>query len=245
MSDPVRRPVGGMVAATAHRSRRRLLQPTTCYARSRVVDASVRAERQVSIVGVPMMHRAVIGVLFAANREVGRFSHYAIALLGSFAALAALAIYQALCRTRAGTGGPAAGERGPGSAVDPRRPSPRTTAAWRSCSAAAACRRSSRRRATSSGRAGHRRRVGCSRRPDPRDARGGHAGIPGARDGAYWVTCLVAGTEELGTLVWAPSRPTVTTSTARTGSCSNERRSSPLCSSCSTATSPPPRPGAR
>ena len=34
-------------------------------------------------------------MLFAANREVGRFSHDAIALLGSFAALAALAIDQA------------------------------------------------------------------------------------------------------------------------------------------------------
>ena len=57
------------------------------------VDASVRTERQVSIVGVPLMrHGVVIGVLFAANREVGRFSHDAIALLGSFAALAALAI---------------------------------------------------------------------------------------------------------------------------------------------------------
>ena len=61
-----------------------------------VVDASVRAERQVSIVGVPLMREGtVIGVLFAANREVGQFSHDAIALLGSFAALAALAIDQA------------------------------------------------------------------------------------------------------------------------------------------------------
>ena len=58
----------------------------------RPVD-EVRAERQVSIVGVPLMREGtVIGVLFAANREVGRFSHDAIALLGSFAALAALAI---------------------------------------------------------------------------------------------------------------------------------------------------------
>ena len=88
--------VGGMVAATGAP-----FSTSDYFADDRLthdpaVDASVRAERQVSIVGVPLMrHGAVIGVLFAANREVGRFSHDAIALLGSFAALAALAIDQA------------------------------------------------------------------------------------------------------------------------------------------------------
>ncbi|WP_329259191.1 helix-turn-helix domain-containing protein [Actinoallomurus sp. NBC_01490] len=62
------------------------------------VDASVRAERQVSIVGVPLRNSAVIGVLFASNRTPGPFSHDAIALLGSFAALATSAIEQARSR---------------------------------------------------------------------------------------------------------------------------------------------------
>jgi DNA-binding PucR family transcriptional regulator len=88
--------VGGMVAATGAP-----FSTSDYFADDRLthdpaVDASVRAERQVSIVGVPLMrHGVVIGVLFAANREVGRFSHDAIALLGSFAALAAIAIDQA------------------------------------------------------------------------------------------------------------------------------------------------------
>ena len=88
--------VGGRVAATGTP-----FSTSDYFADDRLthdpaVDASVRAERQVSIVGVPLLrHGAVIGVLFAANREVGRFSHDAIALLGSFAALAALAIDQA------------------------------------------------------------------------------------------------------------------------------------------------------
>jgi transcriptional regulator with GAF, ATPase, and Fis domain len=88
--------VGGMVAATGAP-----FSTSDYFADDRLdhdpaVDASVRAERQVSIVGVPLLrHGTVIGVLFAANREVGRFSHDAIALLGSFAALAALAIDQA------------------------------------------------------------------------------------------------------------------------------------------------------
>lgn len=59
------------------------------------VDASVRAERQVSIVGVPLRTGTVIGVLFGANRTPGPFSHDAIALLGSFADLAASAIDRA------------------------------------------------------------------------------------------------------------------------------------------------------
>ncbi|WP_165978125.1 helix-turn-helix domain-containing protein [Actinomadura darangshiensis] len=59
------------------------------------VDASVKAERQVSIVGVPLRNSTVIGVLFASNRTPGPFSHDAIALLGSFAALATSAIDQA------------------------------------------------------------------------------------------------------------------------------------------------------
>ena len=88
--------VGGVVAATGAPFSTSDYFADDRLAHDPAVDASVRAERQVSIVGVPLMrHGAVIGVLFAANREVGRFSHDAIALLGSFAALAALAIEQA------------------------------------------------------------------------------------------------------------------------------------------------------
>ena len=88
--------VGGMVAATGAPFSTSDYFADDRLAHDPAVDASVRAERQVSIVGVPLLrHGTVIGVLFAANREVGRFSHDAIALLGSFAALAALAIDQA------------------------------------------------------------------------------------------------------------------------------------------------------
>lgn len=48
-----------------------------------------------SIVGVPLRTGTVIGVLFGANRTPGPFSHDAIALLGSFADLAASAIDRA------------------------------------------------------------------------------------------------------------------------------------------------------
>ena len=89
--------VGGMVAATGapfstsdhfaddrsglHSSGRRRLGPR----------GAAGVDRRGPVVAPRHRDR----VLFAANREVGRFSHDAIALLGSFAALAALAIDQA------------------------------------------------------------------------------------------------------------------------------------------------------
>jgi DNA-binding PucR family transcriptional regulator len=213
--------VGGMVAATGAP-----FSTPDYFADDRLthdpaVDASVRAERQVSIVGVPMMHHGtVIGVLFAANREVGRFSHDAIALLGSFAALAALAIDQAHLLSD----------------------KERALAALRRANEALERRTADSERAV----AAHDRSMEIVLRGGgmhevvtaTADQLGGALAIvdewgtpvartPGTpaevvqamlvaasgdgdrsgrsvRAGAYWVTCLVAGTENLGTLVWAP-----------------------------------------
>ncbi|MFJ9243634.1 helix-turn-helix domain-containing protein [Streptomyces sp. NPDC101776] len=57
------------------------------------IDSGVRDEGLVAILGVPLMagHR-VIGVLFAADRRARVFEREQIALLGSFAALAAAAV---------------------------------------------------------------------------------------------------------------------------------------------------------
>ena len=88
--------VGGQVAATGAPFSTPDYFADERLSHDPVVDHSVRTERQVSIVGVPLMrHHTVIGVLFAANRVPGPFSHDSIALLGSFAALAAIAIDQA------------------------------------------------------------------------------------------------------------------------------------------------------
>ncbi|MEU2982395.1 helix-turn-helix domain-containing protein [Streptomyces hirsutus] len=60
------------------------------------VDQSARAERQVAILGVPLVHRGhVIGVLYASNRTAGAFPPESVLLLSSFAALAAVAIERA------------------------------------------------------------------------------------------------------------------------------------------------------
>ncbi|MFI9820576.1 helix-turn-helix domain-containing protein [Streptomyces sp. NPDC052013] len=57
------------------------------------IDAGVRDEGLVAILGVPLMlGHTVIGVLFAADRRARVFEREQIALLGSFAALAAAAI---------------------------------------------------------------------------------------------------------------------------------------------------------
>lgn len=87
--------IGGRVAATGTPFSTPDYFSDERLAHDPAVDASVRAERQVSIVGVPLRNGTVIGVLFASNRTPGPFSHDAIALLGSFAALAASAIDQA------------------------------------------------------------------------------------------------------------------------------------------------------
>ncbi|OLZ73684.1 diguanylate phosphodiesterase [Streptomyces sp. IMTB 2501] len=72
------------------------------------IDAGVRDEGLVAILGVPLMlGPQVIGVLFAADRRARVFERAQIALLGSFAALAAAAIDTAnlLTETRAALAG--------------------------------------------------------------------------------------------------------------------------------------------
>ncbi|MFI9803806.1 helix-turn-helix domain-containing protein [Streptomyces sp. NPDC052301] len=72
------------------------------------IDAGVRDEGLVAILGVPLMLGPhVIGVLFAADRRARVFERAQIALLGSFAALAAAAIDTAnlLTETRAALAG--------------------------------------------------------------------------------------------------------------------------------------------
>ncbi|MFJ3496274.1 helix-turn-helix domain-containing protein [Streptomyces sp. NPDC086091] len=85
--------LGGLVAQTA------LPYVTDDYFRddrfrhTAAIDAGVRDEGLVAILGVPLMLGAdVIGVLFAADRRARVFEREQIALLGSFAALAAAAI---------------------------------------------------------------------------------------------------------------------------------------------------------
>lgn len=92
--------IGGRVAATGTPFSTPDYFGDERLAHDPAVDASVRAERQVSIVGVPLRSGKVLGVLFASNRTPGPFSHDAIALLGSFAALAASALDQARLRHR-------------------------------------------------------------------------------------------------------------------------------------------------
>jgi sugar diacid utilization regulator len=72
------------------------------------IDAGVRDEGLVAILGVPLMLGPhVIGVLFAADRRARVFEREQIALLGSFAALAAAAIDTAnlLTETRSALAG--------------------------------------------------------------------------------------------------------------------------------------------
>jgi GAF domain-containing protein/sugar diacid utilization regulator len=85
--------LGGLVAQTA---RPYVTDDYFRDARSRhteTIDAGVRDEGLVAILGVPLMlGDHVIGVLFAADRRARVFEREQIALLGSFAALAAAAI---------------------------------------------------------------------------------------------------------------------------------------------------------
>jgi DNA-binding PucR family transcriptional regulator len=213
--------VGGMVAATGAP-----FSTSDYFADDRLthapaVDASVRAERQVSIVGVPMMHRGtVIGVLFAANREVGRFSHDAIALLGSFAALAALAIDQAHLLSDKEQA--LAALRQANEALERRTVESEKAVTAHDRSMEIVLRGGGVQEvvaATGDQLGGVLAIVDewgapVARTPGTPDevmqamlvAASGDVGRSGrsGRDGAFWVTCLVAGTEDLGTLVWAP-----------------------------------------
>jgi DNA-binding PucR family transcriptional regulator len=213
--------VGGVVAATGAP-----FSTSDYFADDRLthdpaVDASVRAERQVSIVGVPLMrHGAVIGVLFAANRQVGRFSHDAIALLGSFAALAVLAIDQANLmsdKERA-----LAALRQANEALERRTVESERAVAAHDRSMEIVLRGGGVQEvvtATGDQLGGALAILDEWGTPVARTsgtpeevvqamlvASTGDGGRSGrsVRDGAFWVTSLVAGTENLGTLVWAP-----------------------------------------
>ncbi|MFD4872807.1 helix-turn-helix domain-containing protein [Streptomyces sp. NPDC058420] len=85
--------LGGLVAQTARPYVTDDYFKDERFQHTVTIDSGVRDEGLVAILGVPLMlgHR-VIGVLFAADRRARVFEREQIALLGSFAALAAAAI---------------------------------------------------------------------------------------------------------------------------------------------------------
>ncbi|WP_328557135.1 MULTISPECIES: helix-turn-helix domain-containing protein [unclassified Streptomyces] len=85
--------LGGLVAQTARPYVTDDYFKDERFQHTRTIDAGVRDEGLVAILGVPLMiGPQVIGVLFAADRRARVFEREQIALLGSFAALAAAAI---------------------------------------------------------------------------------------------------------------------------------------------------------
>ncbi|MGX9882422.1 helix-turn-helix domain-containing protein [Streptomyces sp. NPDC002276] len=100
--------LGGLVAQTARPYVTDDYFKDDRFQHTPTIDSGVRDEGLVAILGVPLMlgHR-VIGVLFAADRRARVFEREQIALLGSFAALAAAAIDTAnlLTETRSALAG--------------------------------------------------------------------------------------------------------------------------------------------
>ncbi|MEU1056829.1 GAF domain-containing protein [Streptomyces sp. NPDC005876] len=95
--------LGGLVAQTARPYVTEDYFEDDRFRHTRTIDTGVRDEGLVAILGVPLMlGRHVIGVLYAADRRARVFEREQIALLGSFAALAAAAIDSAnlLAETR-------------------------------------------------------------------------------------------------------------------------------------------------
>ncbi|WP_328665122.1 helix-turn-helix domain-containing protein [Streptomyces sp. NBC_00328] len=95
--------LGGLVAQTARPYVTDDYFKDERFQHTRTIDAGVQDEGLVAILGVPLMiGPQVIGVLFAADRRARVFGREQIALLGSFAALAAAAIdsANALTETR-------------------------------------------------------------------------------------------------------------------------------------------------
>ncbi|MFJ7962808.1 helix-turn-helix domain-containing protein [Streptomyces sp. NPDC096324] len=95
--------LGGLVAQTARPYVTDDYFKDERFQHTRTIDAGVQDEGLVAILGVPLMiGPQVIGVLFAADRRARVFEREQIALLGSFAALAAAAIdtANALTETR-------------------------------------------------------------------------------------------------------------------------------------------------
>ncbi|WDF35856.1 helix-turn-helix domain-containing protein [Streptomyces sp. T12] len=85
--------LGGLVAQTARPYVTDDYFKDDRFQHTLTIDAGVRDEGLVAILGVPLMlGHHVIGVLFAADRRARVFEREQIALLGSFAALAAAAI---------------------------------------------------------------------------------------------------------------------------------------------------------
>ncbi|GAA0629306.1 helix-turn-helix domain-containing protein [Streptomyces thermocarboxydovorans] len=85
--------LGGLVAQTARPYVTDDYFSDDRFQHTRAIDAGVRDEGLVAILGVPLtLGHTVIGVLFAADRRARVFEREQIALLGSFAALAAAAI---------------------------------------------------------------------------------------------------------------------------------------------------------
>ena len=85
--------LGGLVAQTARPYVTDDYFKDDRFQHTLTIDSGVRDEGLVAILGVPLMlGHHVIGVLFAADRRARVFEREQIALLGSFAALAAAAI---------------------------------------------------------------------------------------------------------------------------------------------------------
>ncbi|MFF1449238.1 helix-turn-helix domain-containing protein [Streptomyces sp. NPDC058274] len=85
--------LGGLVAQTARPYVTDDYFKDDRFQHTHAIDSGVRDEGLVAILGVPLMiGPQVIGVLFAADRRARVFEREQIALLGSFAALAAAAI---------------------------------------------------------------------------------------------------------------------------------------------------------
>ncbi|CAL9365550.1 helix-turn-helix domain-containing protein [Streptomyces sp. enrichment culture] len=100
--------LGGLVAQTARPYVTDDYFKDDRFQHTTAIDAGVRDEGLVAILGVPLMlGHTVIGVLFAADRRARVFEREQIALLGSFAALAAAAIDTAnlLTETRSALAG--------------------------------------------------------------------------------------------------------------------------------------------
>ncbi|MFR9796921.1 helix-turn-helix domain-containing protein [Streptomyces sp. MS06] len=100
--------LGGLVAQTARPYVTEDYFHDERFQHTTAIDAGVHDEGLVAILGVPLMLDAdVIGVLFAADRRARVFEREQIALLGSFAALAAAAIDTAnlLTETRSALAG--------------------------------------------------------------------------------------------------------------------------------------------
>ncbi|MEU8531217.1 GAF domain-containing protein, partial [Streptomyces sp. NPDC048629] len=85
--------LGGLVAQTARPYVTDDYFDDDRFRHTRTIDTAVRDEGLVAILGVPLtLGSQVIGVLFAADRRARVFEHGQVALLGSFAAHAAVAI---------------------------------------------------------------------------------------------------------------------------------------------------------